>query len=131
MVHIIGDLHQPLHAGNGNDRGGNDIKVTWFGAQTNLHAVWDSALIEQRSLSYSEYSRWLSRTITPAQIVAWNVSDSAVWIKESIALRKTIYPPITDLSWGYAYQYRTVMDERLKMSGIRTAAYLNALFDRN
>jgi S1/P1 Nuclease len=40
-LHIIGDLHQPLHAGNGNDRGGNDIRVTFFREPTNLHAVWD------------------------------------------------------------------------------------------
>ena len=39
IVHIIGDLHQPLHAGNGTDRGGNDFKVTWFGKSTNLHSV--------------------------------------------------------------------------------------------
>ena len=71
IVHIIGDLHQPLHAGNGTDRGGNDFNVTWFGKSTNLHSVWDSGLIEQRALSYSEYAKWLSRSITPLEVVAW------------------------------------------------------------
>ena len=41
LVHLIGDLHQPLHVGNGKDRGGNDVKVKWFGEATNLHNVWD------------------------------------------------------------------------------------------
>ena len=41
IIHICGDLAQPLHTGNGTDRGGNDLKVTWFGKPTNLHSVWD------------------------------------------------------------------------------------------
>ncbi len=129
VVHIIGDLHQPLHAGGGNDRGGNDMKVSWFGRSTNLHSVWDSAMIEQRSLSYSELADWLARAITPQQIIAWNVRDPGTWICESIALRKTIYPTDTSLSWDYAYQHRLELDDRLKRGGIRIAAYLNWVFE--
>ena len=129
IVHIVGDLHQPLHVGGGNDRGGNDFKVTWFGKPTNLHSVWDSALIEQRALSYSEYALWLSRSITPEQVIAWNVRDPAAWAKESIALRKTIYPEETQLSWQYDFQHRQEVDQRLKQAGIRIAAYLNDLFE--
>ena len=47
IIHIVGDLHQPLHVGNGIDRGGNDTKVTWFGEQSNLHSVWDSGMIDR------------------------------------------------------------------------------------
>ncbi len=129
IVHIIGDLHQPLHAGGGNDRGGNDMKVSWFGRSTNLHSVWDSAMIEQRSLSYSELADWLARAITPQQIIAWNDRDPGTWIRESIALRKTIYPTDTNLSWDYAYQHRPELDDRLKRGGIRIAAYLNWVFE--
>lgn len=130
IVHIIGDLHQPLHAGGGNDRGGNDVKVTWFGKETNLHSVWDSGMIEQRSLSYSEYAHWLSRKITPQQVVSWNVRDPLVWTAESIALRKTIYPANPSISWDYAYQHRAEIDDRLKRAGVRIAAYLNWIFDQ-
>jgi hypothetical protein len=129
IVHIIGDLHQPLHDGAGDDRGGNTVAVTWFGKPTNLHSVWDSALIEQRSLSYSEYANWLSRSITPQDVIAWNERDPAVWIHESIALRKTIYPTDPALSWDYAYQHRAEVDDRLKRAGVRIAAYLNWIFD--
>lgn len=129
VVHIIGDLHQPLHAGGGNDRGGNDMKVSWFGRSTNLHSVWDSAMIEQRSLSYSELADWLARAITPQQIIAWNDRDPNSWIRESIALLKTIYPTDTSLSWDYAYQHRLELDDRLKRGGIRIAAYLNWVFE--
>lgn len=129
IVHIIGDLHQPLHDGAGDDRGGNAVSVTWFGKPSNLHSVWDSGLIEQRSLSYSEYASWLSRSIRPEDVIAWNERDPAVWIRESIALRKTIYPTDPALSWDYAYQHRAEVDERLKRGGVRIAAYLNWVFE--
>ncbi|MBT2246893.1 S1/P1 nuclease [Sphingobium sp. BHU LFT2] len=129
VVHIIGDLHQPLHAGDGDDRGGNDVKLTWFGRSSNLHSVWDSGIIEQRSLSYSEYAAWLSRSITPEQVIAWNDVNAGDWVAESIALRKTIYPKETALSWDYAYQFRPALEDRLKRGGVRIAAYLNWLFE--
>lgn len=129
IVHIIGDLHQPLHDGAGDDRGGNAVSVTWFGKPTNLHSVWDSALIEQRALSYSEYAHWLSRSITPQEVIAWNQIDPSIWIRESIALRKTIYPADPALSWDYAYQHRAEVDDRLKRAGVRIAAYLNWVFE--
>lgn len=129
IVHIIGDLHQPLHVGGGEDRGGNDFKVSWFGRQTNLHSVWDSSLIEQRSLSYSEYADWLTREITPEQTIDWSVRKPEVWMSESIALRNKIYPSDPSLSWSYAYTHRGNVDVRLKQAGIRIAAYLNAVFD--
>lgn len=129
IVHIIGDLHQPLHVGNGNDRGGNDVKVTLFGKPTNLHAVWDSAMIEQRALSYSEYSHWLSRSITAQDVIAWSVRDPAVWMKESIELRNRVYPNTPDLSGSYSFAHRADMERRLKQAGIRIAAYLNQVFE--
>jgi hypothetical protein len=46
LVHFIGDIHQPLHASSNNDRGGNEVTVTFMGRQTNLHAVWDTGIIE-------------------------------------------------------------------------------------
>ena len=128
IVHIIGDLHQPLHAGGGNDRGGNDFKVIWFGRSTNLHSVWDTAMIEHRSLSYSEYARWLARSMKPEQIISWSSANPAMWLSESIALRKAIYPADTSISWDYAYQHRPELDDRLKRGGVRIAGYLNGLF---
>jgi hypothetical protein len=129
VVHIVGDLHQPLHAGAGDDRGGNTVSVSWFGKPTNLHSVWDSALIEQRGLSYSEYAHWLSRAITPQEVIAWNQTDPNVWIHESVALRKTIYPTDPALSWDYAYQHRGEVDQRLEQAGVRIAATLNRIFE--
>lgn len=135
IVHIVGDVHQPLHAGNGDDRGGNDVKVRWFGDETNLHAVWDSRLIDSRSLSYSEYARWLEREIKPSDAIAWWTADPQVWIAESTQIRDTIYPTgdQSNQSLGYAYQYEHLgtAEMRLKQGGIRLAAYLDQVFVSN
>src|ERR1700742_171657 len=56
LIHIVEDVHQPMHVAHADDKGGNDFKVTWFGAPTNLHAVWDTHLIDFQQLSYTEYA---------------------------------------------------------------------------
>jgi hypothetical protein len=129
-VHIIGDLHQPLHAGRPGDRGGNNVKVSWFGAESNLHSVWDSGMIESRGLSHSELAGWLSGAIAPEQIIAWSNPDPEAWVAESVALRETIYPAGVNpkLSYGYAYQNASALDGRLSRAGVRIAAYLNRIF---
>ena len=129
VVHIVGDLHQPLHAGNGTDRGGNTYTVTFFDKLTNLHSVWDSELIDHEQLSYTEMATWLRRTITADDLAEWSVTDPAIWINESTAIRDTIYPEERDLRWGYVYDHRDVYRQRLKQAGVRIAAYLNETFE--
>lgn len=128
IVHIIGDLHQPLHVGNGEDRGGNDVDIMFFGQPTNLHRLWDSQMIDRRQLSYSEMAEWLAAEITPEDFRAWNTPDPLVWIEESAALRDRIYPDEDELGWSYNYQWANTIDLRLKQAGVRTAAYLNDVF---
>lgn len=128
IAHIVGDLHQPLHAGAGTDRGGNDVKVDFFGKPTNLHSVWDSAIIESRSLSYSEYADWLSRSIRPEDVVIWSGAGVDQWISESVVLRAGVYPVEPKLGYDYVYRHRGAVDQRLKMAGVRIAAYINAIF---
>lgn len=128
-VHIIGDLHQPLHAGNGTDRGGNDFDVLWYGDTTNLHSVWDGKLVDNSQLSYSEMADWLGRRVMPETAAEWNVTDPVVWVSESTALRDTIYPEEGDnLRWGYIFEHKASMELRLTQSGIRMAAWLNEVF---
>ena len=91
-IHIIGDLHQPLHVGNGKDRGGIQVPLKLMGKSTNLHRVWDSGMIKQRELSYSEWAVWLGKDIGPQELKAWSNPDPLVWIEESARLREGIYP---------------------------------------
>lgn len=128
IVHIVGDLHQPFHAGNGTDRGGNDRKVTYRGEETNLHAVWDTGLIEAQNLSYSEMAAWLGPKITREMAASWNTADPNVWIAESAGLRDQLYPAGDDISSRYAYEHLPTVKRRLQQAGVRIAAYLNSVY---
>jgi hypothetical protein len=132
IVHIVGDLSQPLHVGRGGDladRGGNDIKVTWFGRPTNLHSVWDFDLVENERLSYSEWTAWLRAAATPQQMRDWSSPEPAQWLADSARLRETIYPATPDLGYAYVFEHRDHVRQQLTKGGLRLAAYLNRLFD--
>ena len=127
IIHIIGDLHQPLHAGNGLDRGGNDIAVTVLGRRTNLHAVWDSDLVDQGAV-WSDHAARLANAIQDDDLIDWWEPDPLVWIGESAELRDTIYPAQKSIDPEYLQTFRPIADLRLQQAGVRLAAYLNLLF---
>lgn len=139
-VHIVSDLHMPLHAGSGTDRGGNDFKVLWFDEPTNLHWVWDEGMILRQQLSYSEYAERLEARLTPDGVIAGWDADPLHWIDESAELRDQIYPETgaelgegtqeapAILSFEYHWRWTPIMEERLLQSGVRLAAYLDRVF---
>ncbi len=131
LVHFVADIHQPLHVGRADDRGGNDVDVRWFGAPTNLHSVWDSRLVDHQQLSYSEYVAFLDFA-TPEDIRDWLDSGYEDWAAESMALRDTVYAlptardgGVPDLRWDYADAMTPIMEHRLLQAGIRLAGVLN------
>ena len=130
IVHIVGDLHQPLHNGNGLDTGGNDVKVKFFDNDTSLHSVWDEGLIEQEKLSYTEWTEWLSARITDDMARKWWNADPTVWIAEATAIRDKIYPANEELKFRYHFDHIATVREQLQKGGVRVAAYLNQLFAR-
>ncbi|MBC3765154.1 S1/P1 nuclease [Neptunicella marina] len=130
VIHLVGDLHQPLHAGNGTDKGGNDVKLKFFWEDTNLHSVWDTKMIEKLNLSYSELTQWLDEKITPEQLKAWDNTDPLVWIAESTKIRDDIYPDSDNINYSYLYNNINTVKQRLKQGGVRLADYLNMIFDK-
>jgi hypothetical protein len=130
LVHLIGDLHQPLHVGRAEDRGGNDIKVSWHYKKSNLHRIWDTQIIESWNMSYTELHR-NSKKISHAQIDAIEKGNVIDWMYESRQLVKTVYRSADqDDKLGYAYSYAylgTVMDQ-LQKAGIRLAKVLNDIY---
>jgi hypothetical protein len=128
LVHFVGDAHQPLHVGRRGDRGGNDVVVSWFGRLTNLHAVWDSSLIESEKLSFSEFAEFLDHA-RPADIRHWQKAPYAAWIGESKALRSQVYATGNgDLRYEYVYKNMPIVKRRLHQAGIRLAGLLNEIF---
>ncbi|MCS6986074.1 MAG: S1/P1 nuclease [Sphingomonadaceae bacterium] len=128
-VHVIADLAQPLHVGRPGDRGGNDVKVRFFGRETNLHAVWDDGLIDHERLSCAEWADRLARRLTPEELRAWSDPDPEQWVDDAVALRAAVYPASSDLAWDYVFAQRRRLDEQLAKGGLRIAAWLNRLFD--
>jgi len=127
LVHLVGDAHQPLHSGYAEDRGGNDVLVTWFGDPTNLHTVWDTKLIEHQQLSFSEMAELIDHP-TPEQIADWQDSTFRDWFDESRALLDDVYDlGNRRLSWNYAYRETPIVERRLVQGGVRLAGLLDRL----
>lgn len=132
LVHLIGDLHQPLHVGVAEDRGGNDIKVQWFGKESNLHKVWDEQMLQFEELSYSEYAAMLERLYPPTKAQEWMNGDARSWASESQNLRDSLYPKAgeSDLNYVYHYQHKAIAYQRLYQGGVRVAYQLNLLLGK-
>ena len=129
LIHLMGDLHQPLHVGNGNDRGGNGIKLKWFGEPTNLHSIWDTKLIQHQNLSYSEYTNYLLLDIDYSDIRKWQGDSLMVYINESKNLRNQCYVFSGDnLKWDYFFTNKELLEQRLLQGGVRLSGELNRIF---
>ena len=90
LVHLVGDIHQPLHVGRSCDRGGNSVEVSWFKSKSNLHKVWDSQFINHEELSFSEYAEQLDK-IDEKSKLRLEASSYLDWASESQALRQRLY----------------------------------------
>jgi len=141
LIHFVGDLHQPLHAGRPGDRGGNDISTVFFGQDRNLHSVWDSGILgagDERA--WPLIAEDLVGDIDAADRLAWladaDGSDLAAtagrWTFESFRLaERYCYPvePGTAIGAGYVDQTLPVVRLRLMQGGVRLGAVLNGLLD--
>ena len=131
LVHFIGDIHQPLHVGRLEDRGGNDIKVKWFGKPSNLHRVWDSEIINSHQMSYSELSNDLP-ILKKNEIDKISNESIIIWVKESQEISKQIYDDAilnSNLGYNYRYKYIDIVKMRLLKGGLRLASILNSIFN--
>lgn len=130
LVHLIGDLHQPLHVGRAEDKGGNDIKVKWHNKNSNLHRVWDSEMINFWGMSYSELA-FNAKPLSKAQVEAIEKGTLMDWTYESQTLAKKVYASAEmdeKLSYRYSYEHFEQVRTQLQKSGIRLAKVLNDIF---
>ena len=131
LIHIVEDLHQPLHVGHTEDKGGNDIKVTWFNNPTNLHSIWDSQLIEFQQLSYTEYVAAINHA-TPAEKAEWQKAPISQWIFESSQIANKLYDETKTgdslNSYKYNFDHIATVNQQLLKAGIRLAGLLNKIF---
>jgi hypothetical protein len=131
LIHIVGDVHQPLHVGHVDDQGGNKIKVMWFGTSYNLHTIWDTQLINFQQLSYTEYATAINFTTkeSRAQLQSSPIAD---WLVESNAVAEKIYGDIKEvdqkLDYNYNFKYLDTLNNQLLKGGVRLAGILNEIF---
>lgn len=128
LTHFVGDVHQPLHVGRRDDRGGNEIVVLWHGEATNLHSVWDYHMMEREGLSFSELVRFIDHP-TPGEVAEWQATGYRDWAAESFALRSQVYD-LGDRRLGYEYSYANfpTLERRILQAGVRLAGVLNSVF---
>jgi hypothetical protein len=135
LVHLMGDLHQPLHVG-GLDQGGNKVSVNWMDRwKSNLHSTWDDEMVDFERLGYTEYARFLDRA-SDADVTRWQTGDIISFADEAVAMRSKLYvfpddsakPVVHKISYQYIGAQRERMREQLLKGGIRLAGVLNATF---
>ncbi len=158
LVHIVGDVHQPLHAGENHDQGGNQVRVMLVGPlfPTNLHAVWDSDLVNMvlwrgpraardNSTMVRGNAEALARQFS-ADHAAWRRGSLEDWIQESRGLsRRWVYDPLPGFQCGlptrekgtnplelplaYLEGGRRVVPGQLARAGVRIAQVLNTTLE--
>ncbi len=133
LIHLVGDIHQPLHVGRPEDRGGNSIKVLWFSTPYNLHQVWDNVLINFQQLSYTEYASAINHPGS-IKIKTWQKESIAQWFYQSYKIAEGIYGDVKEpdqkLDYQYNFKYLSVLDEQLLKGGVRLAGLLNNIFSK-
>ncbi|MEE1674321.1 S1/P1 nuclease [Agarivorans aestuarii] len=127
-IHFVGDIHQPLHVGYAKDRGGNKVKVNWYGKTTNLHRVWDSQLLDNSKLSLGEYAQYLQASYPNND----QINSYQEWLNQSRALLPAVYQLADkNLSDDYATQHRPTLELQIVRAGQRLAKKLNQIFGSN
>lgn len=130
LVHLIGDLHQPMHVGRAEDKGGNDIQVRWFNDGTNLHRVWDSDMINHYNMTYTELAENADK-ISKEQVKFLQKGAIMDWANETQQLAIKVYDSVEigeKLGYNYVYANFELVRSQLQVGGIRLAKVLNDLF---
>lgn len=129
LIHLVGDLHQPLHVGNGTDRGGNDVRVQWFGDGSNLHRVWDSEMIDSRQHDGRELADFSDDQLTDELVQEWQSTNWIDWAYESQALLEQVYDFEGDrLSYEYIFLNFETVELRILQAGVRLAGLINDIY---
>lgn len=133
VVHLVGDIHQPMHVGHASDRGGNSWTIKYFGRENNLHSIWDSSLPESaHKWTFTEWQQQIDRaseSLTES-ILAPGHPDR--WAEETFNTCTYIYdstPEGTDISYDYVADVTPLIELQLLRGGLRLADLLNSVFD--
>lgn len=127
LFHLIGDLHQPLHVGYGNDKGGNTMQINYNGFGTNLHSFFDSGIIKAKNITLQDClksNKFSSTEIKNIQYI--NVSE---WATQSRSNLNEIYNfNGHNIQDEYVNANAIIIKTQLLKAGLRLASVLNEVF---
>lgn len=131
LIHLVGDMHCPMHVGHLSDAGGNRIPVKMFDTSTNLHSVWDTQLPEAvHRWSYTEWQHQIDR-LNKEQIALLQAGEPKDWVDENFEICTYIYedtPEETIISYDYVDKYTPVIEMQFLRGGYRLAKLLNEIY---
>ena len=128
LAHFVGDLHQPLHAGYGADRGGNTINMRYHGQATNLHGLWDTDLPVAMGYGDARAAYGLMAAQNAADVARWRQGDIKLWVNESFAVAKNAAYPIAadgQLDDAEVARLKPVVALQLQKAAVRLAWLLD------
>jgi hypothetical protein len=132
LIHIVGDIHQPLHVARNSTGGGNSVKLTWFNEPSNLHRVWDSELIEFQQLSYTEYTNSIN-FVSTEQKKTWQSEPITDWLFDSYTISEKLHnelkEPAQKLSYEYNFKHIKTLNDQLLKGGVHLAGLLNGIYN--
>lgn len=128
LFHLMGDLHNPLHVGFGNDRGGNDVKVFYNGKTFSLHRIWDTEIIEAKPSTRSDIMDRLQKT-KKCKLKRLAKGGAQKWLTNSRSALPVVYSLTTDtITTQYLEQGNPVAQNLLFLGGVRLGVTLNKIF---
>ena len=131
LIHLVGDMHCPMHTGHLSDLGGNRVPVVYFGKATNLHAVWDTNLIESaHRWSYTEWREQIDR-LPDDEEMRLQAGTPRDWLLETQAICSEVYdrtPEGTKISYDYVNWAAPILEMQLLRGGVRLARLLNEIY---
>jgi len=151
VVHLIGDIHQPLHAATRRDAGGNSVQVSFFGERDNppygtlrLHTIWDVHTVQRLVSEKGGESAIVSAPVGPAEKAAWESGSVADWINESHEIAgNLVYPAlpvasscslrirgVVAIDGAYYSKAAPVIEAQIRKAGVRLAGILNESLGR-
>jgi hypothetical protein len=141
LIHFVGDMHQPLHCADNHDRGGNSVRATAHGRITNMHRIWDTAVVNAIGTDARAVAARLSPLISPRLQAAWASGTPASWANECFAIARTqIYGALpgmidshvpVEIDDNYTVRVGPITAAQLSKAGVRLAWILNGVFPAN
>lgn len=132
VCHLVGDLHQPLHAGFRDDRGGNTVEIEYRGQEWNLHQFWDGVVVREKLQGEDEMVSQLVQNGRADACLDWNTTELKAWTEESHALAANkAYPEHRVIDQVFADRSWDITVEQWEMAAGRLAKILNAVLGEN